>query len=275
MSYCRLYADGALVHVDNTLDDAQSDASARLMVGVYARLVLRLEEGLEDTRQVFLPYAYAVVAHLDDELIIVGIGCAAQFNAALCKLVGIGKQVADDLGDALAVDDGSKALRRIDSGELFSALFEGWFKAFANGVEQLIDVVRCEVHDETMLLYLAEVEQLVDKLKQSVGIAVNDVKLLVVDGILQFLQWSDYQRYWCAYLVSHHCEERQSRFAVLFLLLFVHALQLKQVFLLGSLQFHVDIIPNGTNDNQQVKHLGPPTPPEWRFHHDGEGCLIR
>ena len=81
-----------------------------------------------------------------------------------------------------------------------------------------MNVLWSEVHHQTLLLHLAEVEQLVDQFKQTMGVAVDD--LHVIGGMLLFhelLQRSDNQRYRGAYLVSNHREEVQTSLAHLLL----------------------------------------------------------
>ena len=97
-----------------------------------------------------------------------------------------------------------------------------------------MDVLWSKVHHQTLLLHLAEVEQLVDQFKQTMGVAVDD--LHVIGGMLLFhelLQRSDNQRYRGAYLMGNHRKEVQTCFAHLLLLLFVQPLQLYLMVALG------------------------------------------
>ena len=62
--------------------------------------------------------------------------------------------------------------------ETLSALAEGRFKAYAHRPHNIVNIVRGKVHDETLLLYLAEVKQLVDKFQQPVSITVYDTQIV-------------------------------------------------------------------------------------------------
>ena len=181
-------------------------------------------------------------------------GIGTQRSSSLGVLIGIGEEVADNLGDGLAVDDGGEVLVGVGHGEVLATILEGGCEALADGLDQLVDVLRSKVHHQALLLHLAEVEQLVDQFEQAVGIAVDDAQLVALD--LDFLKGSDDERHGCAYLVGNHGEEVQACLTHLLLLLLVQPLHLLLVAVLGPLQSEVDIIPDGA-DEQQIEASWP------------------
>ena len=106
-------------------------------------------------------------------MLAIGLHDTRQPHVVLRVFVGIGQQVAHHLGDGLLVDDGREVLVGIFHREPFAALFEGGGEAHADILYQFVDILRGEVHHETLLLHLAEVEQLVHQFQQPVGIAVD------------------------------------------------------------------------------------------------------
>ena len=140
-----------MVLIDDILHDIQSDASARLVS-------LVLEEWLEDALAIILADTHAIIAHADAEVLAIRILATHQLHLILSIFISIGKQVANGLDDSLFVDNGSEMLIGIDDCELFTILLEGGSKTLANRHNQLVDIVRGKVHNQTLLFYLTEVE---------------------------------------------------------------------------------------------------------------------
>ena len=204
------------MQIDDILHDVQADTGARLVVH-------RLEERLEDTLAVFLANADAIVADHDAEVHPVRLRPATEPHVVPRVFIGIRQQVADHLRHGFLVDDGREVLVWTVHRKPFAALLESRCKAFAHTLYKFMDVVRRKPHHQTLLLHLAEVEQLVHQFQQPVGIAVDDAHVgLTRDGgvgLHDFLQRTDNQRHRRTYLVGNHREEVQTRLAHLLLLL--------------------------------------------------------
>ena len=267
-AHFRVDGDGSVVLVDNVLDDIEADARAGL-------IVLCLKEGLEDAFEVVVADAHAIVGHGDAEMLTVGLYVAGEAHFIFGVFAGIGEQVAHYLGDGLAVDDGGEVLVGVGHGEMLAAILEGGCEAHAHILYQLVDVLGGKVHDEALLLYLAEVEQLVDQFEQPVGVAVDDLHLFRRSAAFHdFLQGRDDERYGRAYLVGNHREEVEAGIAHLFLFLLVQPLHLELMAVFGAAQTQVDIIPDGCSQQQQIEELGIPAPPERRLDDDAEPGLV-
>ena len=136
---------------------------------------------------------------------------------------------------------------------MLTALLKGRCEALADRQDQFVDVLRGKVHHEGVLLHFTEVEQLIDKFQQSVGIAVNH--LHVVGGVTflhDLLQRADDERHRGAYLVGNHREEVQTGIAHLFLFLCIQPLYLLLVLPLGQFQTEMDVLPDDRTQQQEV-----------------------
>ena len=158
-----------MMQVDDILHDIQPDARTGLVV-------LSLIEGLEDALTVFFADAYAVVADDDGEMIVTRSDQTGESHFVFAVFISIGEQVAHDLGDGLFVEDSGEVWIRIVDGEVLASLFEGGCKALADILDELTDILWRKVYHDLLLFDLAEVEQLVYKFQQPMGIAIDDLK---------------------------------------------------------------------------------------------------
>ena len=239
LAHLALYGNGAAVLADDIADNAQANARAGLVIG-------SLIERAEDALAVFGGYAHAIVLNLNAEAVAARLLIAAHADAALGVLVGIGQQVAHHLGDGLSIDDGREVLVGIVDGELPPILGKRRGKALADVVHQLTDVVYTEAHGHLLLLHLAEVQQLVDQLQQTVGVTVDDLQVSRRLSLLhQVFQRTDDKGYRRSYFVGYHREEAKTGLAGLLLLGLRQPADVLLMALLSTAQPQADVIPDG------------------------------
>ena len=188
---------------------------------------------------------------------------------------GIGEQVADNLGDALAVNNGDKARLRDNDIEGDATLLHGRGKSLSDSLNQFGNVVLAIVEFQSLLLHLVEIEKLVDELKEPVGVAVNHLQGIVPGHLPHVcLKWPDDERHGGAYLVGYHGEEAQPELTLLNLSLLAHAPQLPGMLTLGLAQavLHHHIY-NGAKE-EEIEYTGWPRPPEGRMDNNAQTCLV-
>ena len=159
------------------------------------------------------------------------------------------------------------------------------FKALCHRLHDVGNVLQREVHLHALLLHLAEVEQLIDERKQSLGIAVEDAKCPVpvlggsVGGelggiLLQRFQRANDERHGGAYLVGYHREEAQTGVAHFGRRLFVEPLHLLLMAPLSLAKSVLQQQPDGSNNQNGIEQLGPPRQPERRMDDDAQRGLL-
>ena len=149
-------------------------------------------------------------------------------------------------------------------------------------MHQLGNILQSEMNLQTLLLHLVEIEQLVDKRQESLGVSVYHVQGLVhrltilytltnlLPLLLQVLQRSDNQRNRSTDFVGYHGEELQSGITHLLLLLLLQMVEFLLMAALLSLHPRLGIEPDKPADNQQIQNLGRQRPPERWMHHNLE-----
>ena len=177
---------------------------------------------------------------------LIGLSVTLEAHVVFRILDGIGQQVAHHFGHRFLIYHGREVLVGIHHLEMLASLLEGGGETNAHRMYQLVDVMWGEMHHQTALLHLAEIEQLVHQFKQPVGVAVDDLHVVGRRSPSHdFLQGTNDERHRRANLVGNHREEIQTRLAHFFLLLFMQALHLYLVATLCPLQAEMYIIPDG------------------------------
>ena len=243
------------------LHDVESDTGSRLVV-------VSLIEGGKNLLLFVRTDSHAIILCRDDEMLAVFGKSAREMHVITGVLGGVGHQITDYLGNRLAIDDCRKIVGRIIHLQSGSLLLQGWLEPFCHRMHQLGNILQSEVNLQSLLLHLVEIEQLVDKRQESLGISVYHVQGLVhrltilhtladlLPLLLQVLQRSDDQRNRSTDFVGNHGEELQSCIAHLLLLLHLQLVEFLLMAALLSLHPRLGVEPDEPADNQQIQNLG-------------------
>ena len=259
LALLRCHLDSAMVHVDNTLCEVESDAGA--YIG-YSFDVASLIESAEQMRQILLGNARARVAHCYNGMSVVGMGSNGHHSALRCVLDGVRHEIAHHLLHLFRVEPHKHLV--------------GHFNLQRDVLAQCILGVECGsvaqqsrhvgvacVYVGVTLLLLTEVEQFGDEAAQLVAVTVDARQLVAcVARALHFLyqrvSQADYHRERSAYLVRHVKEEAQFRLVLLLNVSYALFLKFERFGEAYAVAVFEREPPNGSTDTHYIYNIRPP-----------------
>ena len=215
----------------------------------------------------------------DGEAQVGAVGGQCHLAAREAVLQCVVEQVAQDLGDGLAVDLCEHSGFDVLLLKPFAAQGVGWLEALHRVAQQFADVDRLQLRVQLARVDLLEVQELRGEVEQAVGVLVDDAQVvgyaLVIDArILDDLEGPADEGEGRANFVGNLGE-------VLYALLaqFLLLLDGEDALAFLELAFLAAAVPDGPEADEgscgkDVEHDGPPLAPQRRAHDDGEGAFV-
>ena len=254
------------MQVGKRLHEVESDATATKWLHLGT---IHLEEAVEDMRLVLIADSLAGISHLDAKHIL-GNALDLHFlhyvethrhtTTIWGKLVGIAQQIVDNLAHLINIERHDKLLEGGSEHQLYLVV--------AQHLEGAADVLHERYHLylrqeqlATVLLYLSEVEYLVDEIEKAFGVTMDERQLalfvLIVFPLDHADQRRDNQGQWCTKLMAHIGKEVELQFIQLpiFLDVSLHSLTFEQHLLSVERTLAVEI--DSPTSQEDIHHQCP------------------
>src|SRR6185312_3582876 len=164
-------SDLPLVHIDQSLDDRESDPKSSL--GAIER-ALALHEQVEDARQELGGDARTVVGDLDERIMFIPIGADRDFSAPFCVLGGIRQDVPHALSEAreVAIDIERAIARGGHDGKCVLPLAQLRLDGFDGLRDDSREINGFAPQLNPSLCDAADIEQIIDQARELCGLAL-------------------------------------------------------------------------------------------------------